>query len=216
MASARAFTYDFFSDLLSKPITPDALTRLTGPETAGFLVAMLPDKDLFRHFKQPADACEKGIHSIQDLLVDFEALMRVPGCNYLHPFESCYLEKTSGRSGSRWGPLAGVRSQALARIFEIEGVEIDEAALDFPDHIAAELAFMGHLCRSEVLAIERKDESALSLACHKQQLFSREHLSQWVMHFTSEMKRKARTDVYRGIAEMLSVFMVHENTYLIH
>lgn len=81
------------------------------------------------------------------------------------------------------------------------GLRLSGEARDFPDHLSAELEFMGHLLVLEEKArADGRDASPFRLA---QRDFLARHLARWVPELCSRMDRRGLASDYRRLAGWL-------------
>lgn len=71
------------------------------------------------------------------------------------------------------------------------------------DHIGLELAFIAHLARHALNALESGDKKALEILIGAQRDFSRKHLMVWAPLWCEQMVEHAYTPFYRGLALIL-------------
>lgn len=94
------------------------------------------------------------------------------------PYESVYRDE--GRQ------VLGPSTEAVVRWYRTYGLGLDPAVGDLPDHVAAELEFLGHLLgRGETAAAER---------------FVHEHPRRWFPAFLDDVETSAREPFYRALA----------------
>ena len=85
-------------------------------------------------------------------------------------------------------------SDAVRAIYERLGVEVGTPSV-LPDHIGAELNFMGILLQKiEFGSMEQETYRQLSRD------FLDEHLRNWIPRFASDMEKAAETSLYKALA----------------
>jgi DMSO reductase family type II enzyme chaperone len=134
-----------------------------------------------------------------DLEVEYNRLFVGPGAPRVYPYESLYR----GSMSLVMGPSAGEVLQAYRR----NGLAIDTAFKDLPDHIAVELEFMARLCCEEARAGSAgRADVALRLK-QEQRSFLDAHLATWLPAMCEKVIRETTSTIYRGFAEIAAIFV---------
>jgi putative dimethyl sulfoxide reductase chaperone len=211
---ARSHVYGLLGSLLSEQPGEKTIDQLLRPEAVDYLETMFADPQIGSRFHQLAAQYCTGKISTEQVALDFEGLMRVPGETYTHPYESVYRARREGEESLKWGGLYGSQARDAERYYHSEGLEPCYDRVDFADHIGAELTFMAHMCRktAEALQIEQVDISEHLQA--KQQEFAQNHLLAWAEDFSAELKLKAVTPFFQAVADMLVAFVELEKSQL--
>lgn len=106
-------------------------------------------------------------------------------------YEGLCLDK-EGREGIQ---------EDLLRFYHFFGLRLSGEARDFPDHLSAELEFMGHLLVLEEKAwTDGRDASPFRLA---QRDFLARHLARWVPELGARMDRRGLASDYRRLVGRL-------------
>lgn len=213
MDSARACIYGFFSKMLSNSPTERSLKRLFTPKTAAHVKKMLPEDENWLLYEQLTSFYNDGELTTDDIQLDFESLMRVPGPSYIYPYESSYAGTFESRDDKRWGDLSSEINKELENYYKLESLDLDSKIVDFPDHMAAELKYMGNLSKKIVDTLKSDDNVAVQLNREKQIEFAEKHLLKWVFSFSDNIARNALTPFYRWISGILTLFMKKEEEY---
>lgn len=143
------------------------------------------------------DRSKKGIEdeTLTDLKVDytrlFTGIKKVP----VAPWESVYF---SDERLVFQAQTLDVRS--WYRRYGLEAVNLHQEP---DDHIGLELAFVSHLAKLGVAALEAKDEETFEALLQAQRNFLKGHLLRWGPLWCNLIDRYAETDFYRGIALVL-------------
>ena len=82
------------------------------------------------------------------------------------------------------------------------------------DHIALELEFEQIMATRTVEALRKGDEDEAVALLTTQKNFLEDHLAAWAPMMTSDMKRFAQTDLYRGLAYLTDGFLQTDQTFL--
>jgi TorA maturation chaperone TorD len=88
METARAEVYRFLGTLLTESLSLKSLNRILNGETVSHLKSLFPDQEVHRVLEELVDDFSKGNLTAEDVILDFEALLRVPGPAYIYPYES--------------------------------------------------------------------------------------------------------------------------------
>lgn len=80
------------------------------------------------------------------------------------------------------------------------GLEPEKLHSEPDDHVGLEFAFLAHLARLALEALERDDTAAFDQYLDAQRRFLVEHPLQWVPLWATLVTENARTDFWRGVA----------------
>ena len=203
-SATRAVLYNIFAGALARKVDDAWLNRSFREK----LRMGLPDvsgKDELLNALERADADPEYFGELQ---LDYDALLNVPGPKLTFPYESCYTHRNiDGTYGRLWQEPA----QDMHRILKEWEIVFAEGWDLIPDHIAIELYFMGELCRLTSVAKNGEDEKRLE---EWQVKFFQTHLNSWIFEFVNGLEMKADTEFYRGIAQLLQVFLEEEKEEL--
>lgn len=132
---------------------------------------------------------------LQQLKVDQAKLFVGPFQLLAPPFGSVYLEDE--------GLLMGDSTMHLKDLYLEADLEMAEDFKNPPDHIAAELEFLGFL-----LQIEEQAEPTEKAMCQDlRRRFLDEHLGRWFQEFTEKVVQNAETDFYRTLGMLTRLFV---------
>lgn len=109
-----------------------------------------------------------------------------------------------------------MKAQSLADVtgfYRAFGVDIADGT-ERPDHISAELEFMGYLCFKEAYAAERGLGEAFDLTVAAQTRFYGEHLGRWAPLFLQRFEMVGVQPFYRALASFARAFLASEATRL--
>jgi len=215
MAKARSEVYRFLSTLLTENLPPERLGQFLCKEGASIVAALFCNRNIDAMFEQLINSFTEGAVTAEDILLDFESLLRVPGVNYIHPYESSHRSRTKRNGREQWGLVNGPPARAVQNFYGSEGLAVDSPAADFPDHIGAEFAFMAHLCHKVTESLDAGSLSDAEKAQAKQIKFFKEHIRLWSRDLAEQMRLKAATLLYRCIADMLDGFIGMEEKSLL-
>lgn len=142
---------------------------------------------------------------IKPLMVDYAKLFVGPFELLAPPYGSIYLE-----GGKK---LLGDSSADVEQWYAEEGIKVD--IKEIPDHITIELEFMYLLISKKNDAISKDDANMVRHYQQKELSFLNIHLGNWVMDFTKQVEKHAKTEYYKKIAQITSTFIRNDNEYLL-
>lgn len=165
-------TRDFLDELRCEPIALDG-------ELARF-VDSLQDVDL--------DVVRS------DLAAEYARLFLGMSSSPVAPYESVYASDLHIL-------MQEPRDEVLGE-YRSEGLVVT-ADLRLPeDHLSFELAFMAHMCQRTIEARRIGDYDEADRCLVKQRTFLEAHLLNWVPALCADVRARARTSFYRGIADL--------------
>lgn len=147
--------------------------------------------------------------SLRQLKVDYARCFLgqgVDGYSAAYPYESVYTSEKRLM-------MQDARDEVLA-IYRSQGLDKQETWKEAEDHLALELEFMQILANRTVDALKAGDEDAAIDLLATQKNFLEDHLMAWVPMMTSDMRRFAKTDLYRGLASLTDGFMTVDFEFL--
>jgi len=134
-----------------------------------------------------------------ELEMEYNRLFVGPGAPRVYPYESLYRDSM----GLVMGPCAGGVLQAYRR----NGLAINTAFKDLPDHVTVELEFMARLCCEEARA-ESAGRVDLALRLKQEQRsFLDAHLATWLPALCEMVIRETTSTMYRGVAEIAAIYV---------
>lgn len=207
---ARSHIYGLLGSLLGRQPGTQTIEQLMHPEAVEHLAGLFPDPAIGRQFRRLAEQYAAGEVTADQIALDYERLMRVPGPGYTHPYESFYRSRTDSQEGSNRGKLCGLQAFQAGRFYQREGLIPRYDSVDFADHIGAELTFMAHLCACQAKALTEGDGQAASRLEEKQHHFTSDHLFGWAEDFCQALKDNAATPFFCGLAQLLHAFISME------
>lgn len=149
----------------------------------------------------------RWLNEEEKIAVAFASLFVVPGHEMIIPYESYYCDTltidystacsayfpSEGGSVNVQGFLGGESGRSVRSLYKEFGFEINPAFFDLPDHISAELEFMGKLYELNY------GEAAEN--------FYRKHLGRWIGLFLSKLLEQTQSAFYSAVAESLKGFL---------
>lgn len=130
------------------------------------------------------------------LRYEYADLFLNAGANPAFPYESCYVTRE---------PL--VMQEPVVKVREAlfkAGIRKNEEYWDLDDHIAVELEFMRYMAEKAAYDVSNMET---------QFEFLRNHLMGWTVEFCAVLTSAAKTDFYRGLAELTMSFLFNERMF---
>jgi len=210
MERARARVYAFFAGLLLNPPTAERLDMLFTADGETALEMLFPADPAVEAFRQISRRHRSGRRQDQDFLLDYEALFRVPGASYVHPFESVYRPNGAPQKKGVKAAMWGNETRDVAQIYQDEGLQPQEDFDGLPDHLGVELEFAAVLSRKCAAALERGEQVKAQSFNAKRSAFLTEHLLQWSGKCLAKVRQNASTPLYAALAALLESFLEGE------
>jgi TorA maturation chaperone TorD len=207
---ARSTVYGFFSQAFLKGPSQQFLTALISEEGVANLRDVFPDAAYRQELAQVRLESREGRLTLEEAVLDFEALFRVPGLLYLSPYESVYRAQSAGG----WCRLCGPEAEAVERLYLKEGLGPSTEVTELPDHVGVELEFMAYLCGKALEAMRAGDAATAQEYHHQQYCFFMEHVGLWVRLLAERLASQAQTSLYRFLGNFLNLFLEMEGNLL--
>jgi putative dimethyl sulfoxide reductase chaperone len=192
LMSQRASSYAMLARFYRKEIDQaflDDLAQIRFPANTG-------DKNVDEGYRLIATfLSNRWENTLTELAVDYTRCFIGHGIDAFsaaYPFESVYTSEKRLL-------MQEARDEVLA-IYRSVGIEKDSSWKESEDHIALELEFMQILTNRITTCFENKDEEQAFTYLATQLNFMEDHLMSWVPMMTADLKRFAKTDLYRGLA----------------
>jgi putative dimethyl sulfoxide reductase chaperone len=141
-------------------------------------------------------------YSEEDLMVDYAKLFVGPNELLAPPYGSVYLDKERR--------VMGNSTMDVIKMYEEEGLSIDEDFKELPDHIAVELEFMYYLISKELESFERSEIEKAIYFIKTQEVFLDRFLRQWVTSFCEKIKEGTENKFYKALADCVHNFIINE------
>jgi len=212
LESARGEVYAFFAALLLNQPAPELLAGILSDQGASALEALFPYQLGAHQFRQLVNGYRCGAWQAEDFVLDYDAMFRVPGDAYIHPFESVYRGENTGTGKAKCSTVCGTWARETVKMYEAEGLGLREGFTELPDHLGVELEFMAFLCRKTAEALESGDQEGAAAFCSKQHAFLTGHILPWSQGCLAKMEENANTPLYRCLASLLRSFLEDEKS----
>lgn len=202
----RAATYGLLSRLYRVEIDEDLLEELRGIRFPAHTGNSKVDEGYRLIATYLSNAWD---NSVTDLAIDYVRVFighGVDAFSAAYPFESVYTSEKRLL-------MQEARDEVLA-LYRAAGLDKQDSWKEGEDHIALELEFEQVLTNRTVAALERNDEDEAYALLATQKNFLDDHLAAWAPMMTSDMKRFASTDMYRGLAHLTDGFLATDRAFL--
>lgn len=141
----------------------------------------------------------------QELAVDYARVFLCAGMYEqmtAPPYESVYTSEDHLL-------MQEARDKALA-YYRSEELDLPTDNTTPEDHLSFEFQFMAKLIERTQAAIEANDSNRQNELYAKQRSFFSEHINNWVPRFCDDVRTHAKTDFYRGMADITEGFLAME------
>jgi TorA maturation chaperone TorD len=211
MERARAKIYGFFSALLLNPPTAEMLAGVLGETGISAWEAIFPSHPACERLKELAEGYGRGEWQAEDFLLDYEALFRVPGHGYVHPFESVYRQECFSAGQVKGCAVLAEPAREVASIYREHGLAPSEGFTELPDHLGVELELMSVLCRKTAEALEDEGSQNAARLVTQQRSFLAHHLLTWGPNCLDKIREKGGTPLYVSLSDLLQAFFEEES-----
>jgi TorA maturation chaperone TorD len=211
MERAREKIYGFFSALLLNPPTAEMLAGVLGERGINAWEAIFPSHPACERLRELAEGYGRGEWQAEDFLLDYEALFRVPGHGYVHPFESVYRQEGFSAGEVKGCAVLAEQAREVASIYREHGLAPCEGFTELPDHLGVELELMGILCRKTAEALEEKGSQNAARLVTQQRSFLAHHLLKWGPNCLDKVRENGRTPLYVSLSDLLKAFLEEES-----
>lgn len=207
------------------PTVPADLSQLAGhalvlnllgkllyePPTAALLTSLAAEA-VFDEFPLATDqsAVTAGLAALQQWMRDYTAGR--PAADY-EAVRSDHMHLFLGPGTVLAAPWESVQVNDEHLLFQAEtlqvrswyrryGLEMIRLHQEPDDHVGLELAFLAHLAQLALAAQTADDQPALAEMRDAQRLFLTTHAQRWIPGWSAQVLQHARTDYYRGLAQL--------------
>ena len=206
LLAGRSATYGLLSRLYLEEIDQELLDELHGrlyPVETG-------DARMDRGYLALATFLSNlWAESVSELKVDYARCFLghgVDGFSAAYPYESVY-------TSPKRLMMQKARDEVLA-LFAGQGIARTEAWKEGEDHVALELEFQRSLGDRAIEAVREGDRRRARRLLVTQQTFLRDHLLNWTPMLTADMRLRAQTKLYQGLADLTDGFLAVDEGFL--
>ena len=145
-------------------------------------------------------------YSDEDLAVEYAKLFMGPYEIKAAPYGSVYLDQ-----GRR---VMGNSTMEVIKIYQEEGLSMDQEFKELPDHIAVELEFMNYIIYKEIDAYAKSKIEDVRKGLQNQEIFMRKFLWTWVPDFTKAIIENSNNHFYTNLAKCTEAFIKADMDYI--
>lgn len=150
------------------------------------------------------DTLRTAATDLEQLRLDHTKLFVGPFEITASPYGSTYLDSS--------GQVMGESTADVKQWYRQEALEID--LNEPPDHVAAELEFVGVLAIAQREAAANGDAATATEYASKQYEFLSQHLGRWVSELAENMQTHAETEFYRVLGQETRSFVENDGKEL--
>jgi TorA maturation chaperone TorD len=203
-APARRDFYRFLSAAFLAAPGPEFLEHL---REASFQTALGESfspavVEKFRRLWKAMDAADFSRSARQE----FTNLFRVPGGQYVAPYESVFRDRREIEGREVSGLLMGQSALDVQQWYRLAALEISADFKELPDHIGLEFHYLAYLCAKEQEFADGGDTSKQTRAREMQRDFLKAHALSWLADFAEKIRAKAALPLYPAIASVAVEF----------
>ena len=103
--------------------------------------------------------------------------------------------------------MQAARNEVLA-IYRSQGLDKEESWCEGEDHISVEMEFMSIMIDRVNEALRNEDDQTAAQLLLVQKNFLKKHLAAWSPMMTMDMRRFAKTGLYKGLAYLTDGFLL--------
>jgi len=205
LASARQKVYSFLSAAFSEPPSSEQLEALRASDflcEAGKLFSehvLIPLTKYARTDAAIADLQRQGRQ-------EFMNLFKVPGGQYVTPYESVYRDTRDIAGKKVKGLLMGQYAVDVQKWYQLAALEIADEYKDLPDHICLEFNYLAHLCGKESKFASVGDEKKIIRTWSMQRDFLAGHIVPWIALLSDKIHENSQHAYFCAVANMAVEF----------
>ena len=200
--SAREATYAFLAGAFCEPPSADlcadaaSASASASADGGGCLPPALAER--IRSNAASTSASPSGDGA--DARREFMNLFKVPGPQYVTPYESVFRDTRDVAGRKVKGLLMGPSAVAVRKWYRLAALDISPDYKDLPDHIAIEFGYLAHLCSKERAFAEAGNSAKLLRARQMQRDFLAAHVVSWIHHLESRIHENTRHAYFMALA----------------
>ncbi len=206
LAPARKLVYAFLRSAFAEPPRNETLAALRCGDHLETMGGMLSDRTLaaLREYARSAP----GVPELQQQArQEFMNLFKVPGGQYVTPYESVFRDAHDVGGQKIKGLLMGQSAIDVQKWYRLAAVEISDDYKDLPDHICLEMDYLAHLCAKEQEFAANHDHAKLMRTWEMQRDFLAGHVVRWIGALRDKIHEKSQHPYFRAVADMAVEFV---------
>jgi len=201
----RTRMYAFLSSAFKEPPGTEALEALRSDGTLDSIAELLGEEvvgDLSSWLRNSPDLGELG----PGLEREFMDLFRIPGGQYVTPYESVFRDTSVVAGKPVRGLLSGQSAIDVKGWYRLARFEISPDYQDLPDHVTLELRFMAELCAKEQELEDEDDLNRLDRAWEMERDFLAGHLAAWIGKLCEKIETKTQHPYFLYVSRLVRAF----------
>lgn len=205
LAPARRCIYGFLSSAFSEPPTVEALAAIRSDLFREWVEALLSARtaEALRRFSDTSDRTpEREPQAHQE----FMNLFKVPGGQYVTPYESVFRDEREVAGTTVRGLLMGKSAVDVQKWYRLAALDISDEYRDLPDHVGLEFNYLACLCDKEQEFAEKGDEGKLKQTWEMQRDFLAAHVVTWIEQLRDAIYEKSQHAYFRAVADLAVEF----------
>jgi len=201
LSSARYEIYAYLGQAFCEPPTKDSLAAIL---SESFLnsASILFCQGNFEKLQQYQATAEVDSDFEQQAHQEFMNLFKVPGSQYLTPYESVYRDSREVAGENVKGLLMGSSAVEVQQWYKLAALDISEEYKDLPDHIGLELNFLAYLCMKEQEFARAGVQSKLTRTWEMQRDFLTAHIVRWIGDLRTRLYEKSQHAYFRTVVDL--------------
>jgi TorA maturation chaperone TorD len=201
----RQAAYDFLCQRFAEPPRSEEVAVIRSLEFVDGAAAIFGEEAarLLREFaEEPGVAAEVA----QREKLEFMNLFKVPGPQYVAPYESVFHDSREVDGQPVGGLLLGPSALAVQQWYRLAALDLTPECKELPDHIAVELGYLAQLCALELQFTEAGDAPRLRRCREMQRDFLAAHPCAWTAALAERIRANTSRPYFLALAQMLVDF----------
>ncbi len=137
---------------------------------------------------------------------EFMNLFKVPGGQYVTPYESVFRDEREVAGTTVRGLLMGKSAVDVLKWYQLAALDISDAYRDLPDHVGLEFSYLACLCDKEQAFAETGDKEKLKRTWEMQRDFLAAHVVTWIEQLRDAIYEKSQHPYFRAVADLAVEF----------
>lgn len=205
LSRARRDVYAFLGGAFLTPPTEESLRALASDDLLAGAEELF-GMDVLDSLQHYACSAEQTPELQRQAHQEFMNLFKVPGGQYITPYESVFRDTRDVGGRPVKGLLMGQSAATVQKWYKLGAVVISAEYKDLPDHIGLELNFLAHVCGKEQEFADRDDQARLTRAWEIERDFLSAHVVSWMRQLRDKVYDKSQHAFFRTVADLLVEF----------
>ncbi len=209
LAPARRCIYGFLSSAFSEPPTAVALAAIRSDLFREWAEALLSTRTT-EGLRRFSEAVDRTPELERQAYQEFMNLFKVPGGQYVTPYESVFRDEREVAGTSVRGLLMGKSAVDVQKWYRLAALDISDEYKDLPDHVGLEFSYLACLCDKEQEFAEAGDEGKLKRTWEMQRDFLAAHVVTWIEQLRDAIYEKSQHAYFRAVADLAVEFALRD------